>query len=52
MLVLEGPTVPCNRTAALAIRSLPKEVVPSYTEALRNEAFGFEGKMFGRTIPY
>ena len=32
--------------------SLPKEVVPSYTEALRNEAFGFEGKMFGRTIPY
>jgi flavorubredoxin len=32
--------------------SLPKEVVPSYTEALHNEAFGFEGKMFGRTIPY
>jgi flavorubredoxin len=31
--------------------SLPKEVVPSYTEALRNEAFGFEGKIFGRTIP-
>jgi flavorubredoxin len=32
--------------------SLPKEVVPNYTKALRNEAFGFEGKMFGRTIPY
>ncbi len=31
--------------------SLPKEVVPSYTEALRNEAFGFQGKVFGRTIP-
>ena len=31
--------------------SLPKEVVPSYTHALRNEPFAFEGKVFGRMIP-
>ena len=31
--------------------SLPKDVVPSYTHALQNEAFGFEGKVFGRVIP-
>jgi hypothetical protein len=31
--------------------SLPKDVVPSYTHALQNEAFAFEGKVFGRVIP-
>jgi flavorubredoxin len=30
--------------------SLLKEAVPSYTQALRNEAFAFEGKLFGRAI--
>ena len=30
--------------------SLPREVVPSYTNALRSEAFAFEGKLFGRGI--
>lgn len=30
--------------------SLPKEVVPSYTDALRSEEFIFEGKLFGRVI--
>ena len=30
--------------------SLPREVVPSYTDALRSEAFAFEGKLFGRGI--
>ena len=30
--------------------SLPKEAVPSYTQALRSEAFAFEGKLFGRAI--
>ena len=32
-------------------RSLPKEVVPNYTRALREEEFAFEGKIFGRMIP-
>jgi hypothetical protein len=31
--------------------SLPKEVLPRYTHALQNEAFAFEGKVFGRMIP-
>jgi flavorubredoxin len=31
--------------------SLPKKVVPSYTRALREEEFAFEGKIFGRMIP-
>jgi hypothetical protein len=32
--------------------SLTKEdMVPSYTRALKNEAFAFEGKVFGRAIP-
>jgi flavorubredoxin len=31
--------------------SLPKEVVPSYTRALREEEFAFDGKIFGRMIP-
>ena len=31
--------------------SLPKEAVPDYTRALREEEFAFEGKIFGRTIP-
>ena len=31
--------------------SLPKDVIPDYTRALKNEAFAFEGKVFGRTIP-
>lgn len=31
--------------------SLPGEVVPDYTRALREEEFGFGGKIFGRTIP-
>jgi glyoxylase-like metal-dependent hydrolase (beta-lactamase superfamily II) len=31
--------------------SLPKEVVPNYTRALREEEFAFEGKIFGRMIP-
>jgi hypothetical protein len=31
--------------------SLPKDVLPDYTSALTNEAFAFEGKVFGRMIP-
>jgi flavorubredoxin len=31
--------------------SLPKEVVPNFTRALREEEFAFEGKIFGRMIP-
>jgi flavorubredoxin len=31
--------------------SLPKELMPSYTDALRSERFTFEGKLFGRVIP-
>jgi flavorubredoxin len=31
--------------------SLPKEVVPNYIQALRDEEFAFEGKIFGRMIP-
>ena len=31
--------------------SLPKEVVPGYIRALRNESFAFEGKMLGRMLP-
>ena len=31
--------------------SLPKEVVPSFTRALWEEEFAFEGKIFGRMIP-
>jgi flavorubredoxin len=31
--------------------SLPKEVVPNYIQALRDEEFAFEGKIFGREIP-
>ena len=30
--------------------SLPQEVVPHYFEALRNEPFAFEGKIFGRQL--
>jgi hypothetical protein len=30
--------------------SLPKDVIPAYTRALKNEPFGFESKVFGRTI--
>ena len=30
--------------------SLPKDAVPSYTDALRNEDFAFEGRLFGRVI--
>jgi len=31
--------------------SLPSEVLPRYTHALRNEPFAFEGKLFGRMLP-
>jgi flavorubredoxin len=31
--------------------SLPREVVPAYTRALREEEFAFEGKILGRMIP-
>src|SRR5918992_4595183 len=31
--------------------SLPKEVVPDFTRAIREEEFAFEGKIFGRMIP-
>jgi hypothetical protein len=31
--------------------SLPKEEVPNYIQALRDEEFAFEGKIFGREIP-
>ena len=31
--------------------SLPKEVVPNFARALREEEFAFEGKIFGRMIP-
>jgi hypothetical protein len=31
--------------------SLPKEVVPNFIQALRDEEFAFEGKIFGREIP-
>jgi hypothetical protein len=31
--------------------SLPKEVAPDYIQALRDEEFAFEGKIFGRMIP-
>jgi hypothetical protein len=31
--------------------SVPRDVIPDYTRALKNEAFAFEGKVFGRTIP-
>jgi flavorubredoxin len=31
--------------------SLPKEAVPNFTRALREEEFAFEGKIFGRMIP-
>jgi hypothetical protein len=31
--------------------SLPRDVVPAYTRALKNEPFAFEGKVLGRTIP-
>lgn len=30
--------------------SLPKDVIPAYTRALKNEPFAFESKAFGRTI--
>lgn len=31
--------------------SLPRDVMPSYTRALRSEAFAFEGKVLGRMLP-
>jgi Uncharacterized flavoproteins len=31
--------------------SLPKDVMPGYVHALRNEEFAFEGKLFGRMLP-
>ena len=31
--------------------SLPKDVLPSYTRALKSEAFAYDGGVFGRTIP-
>ena len=31
--------------------SLPRDVIPDYTRALKDKAFAFEGKVFGRTIP-
>ncbi len=31
--------------------SLPQAVVPGYMDALRNEAFTYEGKLFGRLLP-
>ena len=31
--------------------SLPREVMASYTHALRNEPFAYEGKVFGRMLP-
>jgi hypothetical protein len=31
--------------------SLPKEIVPEYIRALRNEPFAYEGKVFDRTPP-
>ncbi|MDP9454222.1 MAG: hypothetical protein M3Q60_00205 [Actinomycetota bacterium] len=30
--------------------SLPGDVVPAYTRALREEGFAFDGRMFGRRI--
>lgn len=31
--------------------SLPGEVVPDYTHALRNEEFAYDGRLFGRVVP-
>jgi flavorubredoxin len=31
--------------------SLPGDMIPAYTQALKNDPFAFEGKVFGRTIP-
>ena len=31
--------------------SLPGDVLPAYTRALKNEPFAFDGRVFGRTIP-
>jgi flavorubredoxin len=31
--------------------SLPRDVIPDYTRALKDEPFAFDGKVFGRTIP-
>jgi flavorubredoxin len=31
--------------------SLPKDVLPAYTRALESEAFAYDGRIFGRTIP-
>jgi hypothetical protein len=30
--------------------SLPKDVLPAYTRALKSEAFAYDGRVFGRTI--
>ena len=30
--------------------SLPKDVIPAHTRALKNEPFAFESKVLGRTI--
>jgi hypothetical protein len=32
--------------------SLPREVLPGYIAALRNEPFAFEGRLFGRRLPH
>ena len=31
--------------------SLPRDVIPDYTRALKDEPLAFDGKVFGRTIP-
>ena len=31
--------------------SLPKDVLPAYTRALKSEPFAYDGRVFGRTIP-
>jgi hypothetical protein len=31
--------------------SLPGDVAPAYTRALRDEAFAYDGRVFGRPIP-
>ena len=31
--------------------SLPREIIPSYVSALRNQPFAYDGKLFGRLLP-
>ena len=31
--------------------SLPGDVAPAYTRALREEAFAYDGRLFGRPVP-